>query len=89
MNALGSMKKVKAVGSDKLPVEVSKCMGEMEIKFLTRLFNKVLVSKRMPEEWRRRVLIPIYKKKGEAQCCESCRGIKLMSQYHKDMGKNY
>ena len=32
-------KKGKAVGPDELPVEVWKCMGEMGIKFLTRLFN--------------------------------------------------
>ena len=33
----------------------------------------------MLEEWRRSVLIPIYKNKGDAQCCGSYRGIKLMS----------
>ena len=33
----------------------------------------------MPEEWRRSVFIPIYKNKGNAQCCGNYRGIKLMS----------
>ena len=33
----------------------------------------------MPEEWRTSVLIPIYKNKGDAQCCGNYRGIKLMS----------
>ena len=33
----------------------------------------------MPEEWRRNVLIPIYKNKGDTQCCGSYRSIKLMS----------
>ena len=77
-NALRRMKKGKAVGPDELPVEVWKCMREMGIKFLTRLFNRLLKDKRMPEEWRRSVLIPIYKNKGNAQCCENYRGIKLM-----------
>ena len=66
-NALRRMKKGKAVGPDELPVEVWKCMREMGIKFLTRLFNRLLKDKRMPEEWRRSVLIPIYKNKGNAQ----------------------
>ena len=78
-NALRRMKKGKAVGSDELPVEVWKCMGEMGIKFLTRLFKRLLVGEQVPEEWRRSVLIPIYKNKGDAQCCENYRGIKLMS----------
>ena len=40
-NALRRMKKGKAVGPNELPIEVWKCMGEMEIKFLTRLFNRL------------------------------------------------
>ena len=78
-NALRRMKKGKVVGPDKLPVKVWKCMGKMRIKFLIRLFNKLLMGERMPGEWRRSVLIPIYKNKGDAQCCENYREIKLMS----------
>ena len=48
-NPLRRMKKGKAVGPDELPVEVWKCMGEMGIKFLTRLFNRLLMGERMPE----------------------------------------
>ena len=78
-NALRRMKKGKAVGPDELPVEVWKCMRKMEIKSLTRLFNRLLVGERMPEEWRRSVLIPIYKNKRDQQCCGNYREIKLMS----------
>ena len=78
-NALRRMKKGKAVGPDELPVEVWKCMGKIRIKFFTRLFNRLLMSERMPEEWRSSVLISIYKNKGDAQCCGNYRGIKIMS----------
>ena len=37
----------------------------------------------MPEEWGKNVLIPIYKNKGDAQCCKSYRGKKLMSHTMK------
>ena len=77
-NALRRMKKGKAVGPDELPVEVWKCMKKMGITFLTKLFNRLLVGERMPEECRRSVLIPIYKNKGDAQCCRNYRRIKLM-----------
>ena len=43
-NALRRIKKDKAVGPDELPVEVWKCMGKMEIEFLTRLFNRLLAQ---------------------------------------------
>ena len=49
-NAVRRMKKGKAVGPDELPLEIWKCMGEIEIKFLTRLFNRLLMGERMPEE---------------------------------------
>ncbi|RJG15010.1 hypothetical protein D4A39_16735, partial [Alcanivorax profundi] len=51
--ALKRMKRGKAVGPDDIPVEVWKCLGEMAVEFLTRLFNNILESERMPEEWRR------------------------------------
>ena len=73
------MKKGKTVGPDELPVEVWKCMGEMEVKFLTRLFNRLLMGERMPEKWGRSVVIPIYKNKGVTHWCGNYKGIKLTS----------
>ena len=70
-NALRKMKKAKAVGPYELPVEVWKCMGKMGIKFLTRLFNRLLMGERMPKEWRTNVLIPIYKNKGMHSAVET------------------
>ena len=79
-NALRRMEKCKAVGPGELPVEVWKYMGKMGIKFLTRLFNRLLMGERMSKEGHAYpVLIPIYKNKGHAQCCGNYRGIKLMS----------
>ena len=83
IRALRRMKNDKAAGPDELPLEIWKCMGEMGIKFLTRLFNRLSMGDRMPEEWRRSVLVPIYKNKGNTQCCGNYRGIKLMSHTMK------
>ncbi|KAK3524916.1 hypothetical protein QTP86_011472 [Hemibagrus guttatus] len=76
--ALKRMKSGKAVGPDDIPVEVWKCLGEAAVEFLASLFNRVLESERMPEEWRS-VLVPIFKNKGDVQSCSNYRGIKLMS----------
>ncbi|KAK3509598.1 hypothetical protein QTP70_006792 [Hemibagrus guttatus] len=77
------MKSGKAVGPDDILVEVWKCLGEAAVEFLTSLFNRVLESERMPEEWRRSVLLPIFKNKGDVQSCSNYRGIKLMSHTMK------
>ncbi|KAK3515662.1 hypothetical protein QTP70_026420 [Hemibagrus guttatus] len=50
--ALKRMKSGKAVGPDDIPVEVWKCLGETAVEFLASLFNRVLESERMPEQWR-------------------------------------
>ncbi|KAK3541520.1 hypothetical protein QTP86_028650 [Hemibagrus guttatus] len=80
---LKRMKSGKAVGPDDIPVEVWKCLGEAAVEFLASLFNRVLESERMPEEWRRSVLVPIFKNKGDVQSCSNYRGIKLMSHTMK------
>ncbi|KAK3552494.1 hypothetical protein QTP86_012152 [Hemibagrus guttatus] len=81
--ALKRMKSGKAVGPDDILVEVWKCLGEAAVEFLTSLFNRVLESERMPEEWRRSVLVLIFKNKGDVQSCSNYRGIKLMSHTMK------
>ncbi|KAK3545942.1 hypothetical protein QTP70_016954, partial [Hemibagrus guttatus] len=77
------MKSGKAVGPDNIPVEVWKYLGEAAVEFLTSLFNRVLESEKMPKEWRRSVLVPIFKNKGDVQSCSNYRGIKLMSHTMK------
>ncbi|KAK3512201.1 hypothetical protein QTP70_000471 [Hemibagrus guttatus] len=81
--ALKRMKSGKAVGPEDIPVEVWKCLGEAAVDFLASLFNRVLESERMSEEWRRSVLVPIFKNKGDVQSCSNYRGIKLMSHTMK------
>ena len=81
--ALKRMKRGKALGPDDIPVEVWKCLGEVAVEFLTGLFNRILDGEKMPEEWRRSVLVPIFKNKGDVQSCGNYRGIKLMSHTMK------
>uniref|UniRef100_A0A3B4DPZ4 ribonuclease H n=1 Tax=Pygocentrus nattereri TaxID=42514 RepID=A0A3B4DPZ4_PYGNA len=77
------MKNGKAVGPDDIPVEVWRCLGEKAEDILTKLFNKILESERMPDEWRSSELLPIFKNKGDVQSCSNYRGIKLMSHTMK------
>ena len=81
--AMKRMKNGKAVGSDNIPVEAWKYLGEIAVVFLTRLFNRILSGERMPEEWRRSILVPAFKIKGDIQSCGNYRGIKLISHSMK------
>lgn len=43
------------------------------------LFNTILESVRIPEEWRRSALIQIFKNRVDVATCSNYRRIKLMS----------
>ena len=60
-------------------MEVWKCLGDIALEFLTKLYNRTIESGRMPEEWRDSVLIPMFKNKGDVQSCSNYRGITLIS----------
>ena len=81
--ALKRMKRGKAMGPDGIPIEVWRCLGDRAIVWLTKLFNLIFRSNKMPEEWRRSILVPIFKNKGDVQSCTNYRGIKLMSHTMK------
>jgi len=81
--ALKRMSSGKAVGSDNIPFEVWKSLGNRGIMWLTNLFYEIMRTKKMSDEWRRSTLIPIYKNKGDIQNCANYRGIKLMSHIMK------
>src|SRR4051812_8114764 len=77
------MKGGKAMGPDCIPIEVWRGLGDKAIVWLTKLFNLIFWSNKMPEEWRRSILVPIFKNKGDVQSCTNYRGIKLMSHTMK------
>ena len=59
--ALKGMKIDKAAGTDELPIEVWKMLGDVGIDMLVKIFNAVLRVGKMPEHWRHSILIPFYK----------------------------
>jgi hypothetical protein len=81
--ALKRMKRGKAMGPDGIPIEVWRYLGARAIVWLTKLFNLIFRSNKMPEEWRRSILVPIFKNKEDVQSCTNYRGIKLMSHTMK------
>jgi hypothetical protein len=48
--ALKRMKGGKALGPDGIPIEVWRCLGARAVVWLTKLFNLIFRSNKMPEE---------------------------------------
>ena len=56
---------------------------KLVVQMPTKLMNELLKGESMPDEWRRSVLVPIYKWKGYSKECENYREIKLMNHTMK------
>jgi hypothetical protein len=82
-DALKRMKGGKAMGPDGIFIEVWRSLGDVAIVCLTKLFNLIFLSNKMPDEWRWSILVPIFKNKGNVQSCTNYQGIKLMSHTMK------
>ena len=65
--ALKRIKGGKAMGPDGIPIEMWRCLGDIAIVWLTKLFNHIFRSNKMPDEWSRSILVPIYKNKEDIQ----------------------
>ncbi|XP_070044993.1 uncharacterized protein [Nicotiana tomentosiformis] len=50
--AMRKMSRGKATGPDKIPVKFWKSAGKTGLEWLTKLFNIIFRTKKMPEEWR-------------------------------------
>ena len=74
--AMQRMKKGRAVGPSGVPVEViEECGLEMTI---ARIATDMLNGGSMPDSWRKSMLVPVYKGKGDPKKCGNYRSIKLL-----------
>ena len=77
--ALRSTKNRKAAGVCGIPHELLKYGGEEMVRELTTLFNLIVEEKIVPEEWKRAIIVPIFKNKGSKLDCGNYRSISLIS----------
>lgn len=75
---LERMSNGKDVEPDNIPIEVYKSIGGRGIVWLTELLNEIIRTKKILDEWRRSILVPIYKNKMDIQNCVNYRRIKLI-----------
>jgi len=82
IKALQEIKNGKAPGHDDIPIELFKEGGEEAVTILTELCQRIWISGKWPEDWKRSVYIPI-PKKGDPRECENNRTIALISHASK------
>ena len=82
---IGKIKCGKAGGVCDIRGEMLKA-GEVTVQWLTAIFNVMWRTGVTPKEWRRAIIIPVYKK-GSKRVCKSYRGISLLSVLGKVLGK--
>jgi hypothetical protein len=73
-DALKRIKGGKAMGPDGIPIDVWRSLRDVAIVWLTNLFNLIFQSNKMPDEWRRSILVPIFNNKGDVQSYTNYRG---------------
>ena len=73
----------KAAGVDEITTEAILACGETGITWLTTIFQKAWNERKVPEDWQRAVVVPIWKKKGSKNDCGTYRGISLLSYTSK------
>jgi len=59
----------KTVRTDEVLVDVWKMLEDISIRSLKDLLNKVLIERKMPKQWRKTFVVPIFKGKEDIQEC--------------------
>ena len=73
------MKNSKSASIDGIIGEMIKDGGECLIDWIWKLCNKAFVEGKVPKDWRRAIIVPLYKGKGGKGSCRNYRGISLLS----------
>ncbi len=77
--AIKGMKNGKSPGADEFSVEMIKAGGPTGVNWMYRVVKAAWDQKRVPNDWLRGVIVPIFKK-GDRKECNNYRGITLQSQ---------
>ena len=77
--AVAKLKGGKAAGICNISAELPKAGGEAMIRGLRAVLTAVWHSGTIPSDWKKELVVPIWKGKGDRQDCNNCRGLTLLS----------
>ena len=70
--ALGSITTNKASGGDGIPVELFQILEDDGVKVLHSVYQQIWKTQQWPQDWKRSVFIPIFKKGNAKECSNYC-----------------
>ena len=73
---------------DGITSEMLKRGGECLFEWLREVCNVCILKGKVPKDWMRAIIVPIYKGKDDKSKCKNYRGISLLSIPGKVYGKN-
>ena len=85
--AVKKLKKGKSPGVDGITSEMLKYGGECLLEWLTRVCKVCVSEEKVPNDWIRAIIVPLYKGKGDRSDCKNYRGISLLSIPGKVYGR--
>ncbi len=80
-NCISKLKTVKSGGADEIVNEHIKSTIDLMMPVYVKLFNKVLITEEVPEDWLVSLIVPIFKQKGSKTDCY--KGITFLSRLDK------
>ena len=83
VDAMQKMKSGKATGPSDVSVEMIVASGEIGVKVMMELCQRVLDGRGMPDEWKTSVIVPIFNGKGDVMSCGSYRVVTLLEHAMK------
>ena len=78
VEAIQKMKSGKATRPSEVSVEMIVASGEIGIKVIMELCQRLLDEREMHDEWKTSVIVQVFEKKGDVINCGSYRGVKLL-----------
>ena len=85
--AIAKTKMNKSPGNDGIPAEIYKFGGEELTRRLHQLIEKCWLERRVPQDFKDVLILPIFKNKGDHRDCSNYRGISLLVIAGKIMAK--
>jgi hypothetical protein len=80
------LKNYKSPSIDQIPAELIRAGGNTLRSEIHKLFNYISNKEELPEQWKKSIVVPIYKK-GDKTDCSNYRGISLLSTLYKILSR--